>query len=143
MVYVCRKERFSAAHRLHNPDWSEEKNMQHFGPCANPSGHGHNFVLVTKVRGVPDPETGCVIDLKVLGKLIREQIIQKVEGKYLNSDVDFLNGKIPSCEVMVMAFWEVLAPKVKEASAGRAELFKLELEETEKNFVEYFGENAQ
>ncbi|MGF1533145.1 MAG: 6-pyruvoyl tetrahydropterin synthase family protein [Bernardetiaceae bacterium] len=139
MVYVCRKEHFSAAHRLYNADWSGATNAARFGICSNPNGHGHNFTLITKVGGLPDPETGCVIDLKVLGQLIREHIIAAVDGKYLNEEVPFLAGKIPSCEVIVMAFWDILYPLIQEASGGRAVLHKLELYETAKNFVEYSG----
>lgn len=140
MVYVCRKEYFSAAHRLYNPEWTAQENEDCFGICANPNSHGHNFTLTTKVRGIPDPATGCVMDLKVLGGLIRKHIIEQVDGRHLNDEVPFLKDKIPSCEVVVMTFWEILAPLIEEASGGRARLYKLELHETAKNFVEYFGE---
>mgnify|MGYP006266619279 CR=1 FL=1 len=143
MVYVCRKEHFSAAHRLYNPNWTQEENEDRFGICANPNSHGHNFTLTTKVRGVPDPDTGCVMDLKLLGSIIRENVIQPVDGRHLNDEVDFLSGKTPSCEVVIMAFWEILAPRIYKASGGRATLYKLELYETAKNFVEYFGEGYE
>ncbi|MHA8052204.1 6-pyruvoyl trahydropterin synthase family protein [Aquirufa sp. Wall-65K1] len=140
MVYVIRKEHFNAAHRLYNPNWSEEKNEEVFGPCANKNWHGHNFELIVTVKGNPDPETGFVFDLKELGKLIKKEIIDKVDHKNLNMDVDFMRGKLASCENLVMEFWKILAPKIKSASTS-AELHKIHLVETNKNSVEYYGEN--
>ncbi|RXK52190.1 6-pyruvoyl trahydropterin synthase family protein [Aquirufa rosea] len=139
MVYVIRKEHFNAAHRLYNPLWSEEKNEAVFGPCANKNWHGHNFELIVTVKGKPDPETGFVFDLKELGQLIKKEIIDKVDHKNLNMDVDFMLGKLASCENLVMEFWKILAPKIK-ASSESAELHKIHLVETNKNSVEYYGE---
>jgi len=138
MVYVSRKEHFNAAHKLYNPNWSEEKNVEMFGPCANANWHGHNFELITTVKGEPDPETGFVIDLKALSVLIKDEIIEKVDHKNLNLDVDFMEGKMASCEILVMEFWKILAPKIKEISES-GELHSLKLYETPRNFVEYFG----
>jgi len=138
MVYVSRKEHFNAAHKLYNPNWSEEKNVEVFGPCANVNWHGHNFELITTVKGDPDPETGFVIDLKALSILIKEEIIDKVDHKNLNLDVDFMQGKMASCEILVMEFWKILAPKIKDISE-KGELHSLKLYETPRNFVEYFG----
>lgn len=138
MVYVSRKEHFNAAHKLYNPNWSEEKNVEMFGPCANANWHGHNFELITTVKGVPHPETGFVIDLKALSVLIKDEIIDKVDHKNLNLDVDFMEGKMASCEILVMEFWKILAPKIKEISET-GELHSLKLYETPRNFVEYFG----
>jgi 6-pyruvoyltetrahydropterin/6-carboxytetrahydropterin synthase len=139
MVYVIRKEHFNAAHRLFNPAWSEEKNHEVFGPCANNNWHGHNFELIVTVKGIPDPDTGFVYDLKQLGDLIKAEIIDKVDHKNLNLDVDFMFGKLASCEVLVMEFWKILAPKIKQTSET-ATLHKIHLIETNKNSVEYFGE---
>lgn len=139
MVYVIRKEHFNAAHRLYNPNWSEEKNNEVFGPCANKNWHGHNFELIVTVKGNPDPETGFVFDLKELGKLIKKEIIDKVDHKNLNMDVDFMSGKLASCENLVMEFWKILAPKIQSASTS-AQLHKIHLVETNKNSVEYYGE---
>ncbi len=139
MVYVCRKEHFNAAHKLWNPAWSEEKNFEVFGPCANVNWHGHNFELIVTVKGRPDAETGFVVDLKALSSLIKEEIIEKVDHKNLNLDVDFMQGKMASCEVLVMEFWKILKPKVDELVAD-GHLYKIQLFETERNFVEYFGE---
>jgi 6-pyruvoyltetrahydropterin/6-carboxytetrahydropterin synthase len=138
MVHVCRKESFNAAHKLYNPNWTKEKNDEVFGPCANENWHGHNFELIVTVKGKPDPDTGFVIDLKKLGKLIREKIINKVDHKNLNLDVDFLYGKLASCETLVIEFWKILAPEIEKIST--AKLYSLTLYETPKNFVEYFGE---
>ncbi|MCY7349742.1 MAG: 6-carboxytetrahydropterin synthase [Cytophagaceae bacterium] len=139
MVYVSRKEHFNAAHRLYNPAWSEEKNREVFGPCANVNGHGHNFELIVTVKGKPNPETGFVIDLKVLSELINREIIDKVDHRNLNLDVDFMQGKMASCEIFVAEIWAILAPAIEEVSAAR--LHKIQLFETAKNFVEYLGEN--
>lgn len=139
MVYVIRKEHFNAAHQLYNPAWSEEKNNEVFGPCANRNWHGHNFELIVTVKGHPDPDTGFVMDLKVLGELIKREIIDKVDHRNLNLDVDFMRGKMASCEVLVIEFWKILAPKIEALSSAR--LHKLHLIETPKNSVEYFGES--
>ena len=139
MVYVIRKEHFNAAHRLFNPAWTEEKNQEVFGPCANNNWHGHNFELIVTVKGLPDNDTGFVYDLKQLGDLIKSEIIDKVDHKNLNLDVDFMLGKFASCEILVMEFWKILAPKIKETSSS-ATLHKIHLIETNKNSVEYYGE---
>jgi 6-pyruvoyltetrahydropterin/6-carboxytetrahydropterin synthase len=139
MVHVIRKEHFNAAHRLFNPAWTEEKNHEVFGPCANNNWHGHNFELIVTVKGLPDPDTGFVYDLKQLGDLIKVEIIDKVDHKNLNLDVDFMLGKLASCEVLVMEFWKILAPKIKATSTS-ATLHKIHLIETNKNSVEYYGE---
>ena len=139
MVYVNRKEHFNAAHKLYNPIWSKEKNQEIFGPCANENWHGHNFDLIVTVKGVPDPETGFVVDMKKLGDLIRKEIIVKVDHKNLNLDVPFMEGKLASCENLIIEFWKILEPAVENLSyTGR--LHKLKLFETHKNYVEYYGE---
>lgn len=139
MVYVIRKEHFNAAHRLFNPAWSDEKNQQVFGPCANNNWHGHNFELIVTVKGIPDPDTGFVYDLKQLGDLIKKEIIDLVDHKNLNLDVPFMKDKLASCEILVMEFWNILAPKIASTSQT-AILHKIHLIETNKNSVEYFGE---
>lgn len=139
MIYVTRKEHFNAAHRLYNPNWSDQKNQEVFGPCANINFHGHNFELIVTVKGKADPETGFVIDLKVLGDLIKRQVIDKVDHKNLNLDVDFMQGKMASCEIFVMEIWNLLAPAIQE-KAPNSRLHYIKLIETPKNFVEYYGE---
>ncbi|MCS7019103.1 MAG: 6-carboxytetrahydropterin synthase [Cytophagales bacterium] len=139
MVYICRKEHFNAAHKLYNPNWSPEKNAEVFGPCANANWHGHNFELIVTVKGKPDPETGFVMDLKALSNLIKREVVDKLDHKNLNLDVDFMQGKMTSCEILVQEIWKILAPKIKE-KAPNADLHKLTLYETHQNFVEYMGE---
>ena len=138
MVYVNRKEHFNAAHKLYNPAWSAEKNREIFGPCANENWHGHNFELIVTVKGDPDPETGFVVDLKKLGDLIKEEIIEKVDHKNLNLDVDFMEGKLTSCENLIIEFWNILYPAIDKITPY-GNLYSLKLIETSKNFVEYYG----
>lgn len=137
-VYVSRKEHFNAAHKLYNPNWSEEKNVAVFGPCANTNWHGHNFDMIVTVAGEPDPETGFVIDLKKLSTLIRTDVTDKLDHKNLNVDVDFMAGKMASCEILVMEIWRILYPKVQEISKAGV-LHSIKLYETPRNYVEYFG----
>jgi 6-pyruvoyltetrahydropterin/6-carboxytetrahydropterin synthase len=139
MVYVIRKEHFNAAHRLFNPAWSEEKNQEVFGLCANNNWHGHNFELIVTVKGKPDVDTGFVFDLKQLGDIIKKEIIDKVDHKNLNLDVDFMEGKLASCEILIMEFWKILEQAISAVSTT-AQLHKLHLIETNKNSVEYYGE---
>ena len=143
MVYINRVEHFNAAHRLYNPNWSDEKNQQIFGPCANVNWHGHNFELIVTVKGEPDPDTGFVIDLKLLGDIIKRDVIDKVDHKNLNLDVDFMQGKMASCEVFIMEIWKILDRALTEVNAhdaSEAQLHQLRLYETQKNFVDYYGE---
>jgi 6-pyruvoyltetrahydropterin/6-carboxytetrahydropterin synthase len=139
MIYVSRQEHFNAAHKLYNPNWSEEKNIEMFGPCANANWHGHNFEIIVTVKGRPDPETGFVVDLKRLSTLIRKEITDKVDHKNLNLDVDFMQGKMASTEILTMEFWKILEPKVKEITTV-GQLHSIKVYETPRNFVEYFGD---
>ncbi len=139
MVYVSRKEHFNAAHKLSNPAWSKEKNQEVFGPCANENWHGHNFELIVTVAGDPDPDTGFVIDLKKLSTLIRADVIEKVDHKNLNLDVDFMHGKMASTENLAIEIWKILVPAIPRI-ASRARLHSVRLFETPRNYVEYFGE---
>jgi 6-pyruvoyltetrahydropterin/6-carboxytetrahydropterin synthase len=134
-MYITRREVFSASHRLWNFDLSEEQNIELFDKCANPNGHGHNFVLEVTVVGDITNESGYVVDLRKLKNIIREEIISKVDHKHLNFDVDFLKDKIPTAENIVRAFWRVLETKISEAK-----LSAIRLHETENNIVEYRGE---
>ncbi len=139
MIYVSRKEHFNAAHKLTNPKWSREKNIEVFGPCANENWHGHNFDLYVTVKGNPDPETGFLVDWKKLSKLIKKEILDKVDHKNLNMDVDFMEGKLASCEILVMEFWKILKPKIPSITKY-GELHKIRLFETPRNFVDYYGD---
>ena len=136
MMFITRRERFNAAHRLYRKDWSDEKNMEVFGKCSNPNWHGHNYTLYVTVKGNVDQETGFVINLKALSKLIKTKIIEKIDHKNLNLEVDFMKDKIVSTENIAIAIWDELAQDV--LSIG-AELHCVKIVETENNFVEYFG----
>lgn len=138
MVFLSRQEHFNAAHKLYNPNWSEEKNAGVFGPCANANWHGHNFEMIVTVKGEPDPDTGFVVDLKKLSTLIRKEIIEKVDHKNLNVDVPFMKGKMASTENLVIEFWKILEEKLPEITSS-AQLHCIKLYETPRNFVEYFG----
>ncbi|WKN30715.1 6-carboxytetrahydropterin synthase [Porifericola rhodea] len=142
MIYVSRREHFNAAHKLYNPNWTREKNEEVFGPCANDNWHGHNFEMIVTVKGKPDPETGFVVDLKKLSTLIKERVIEKVDHKNLNLDVDFMQGKMASCENLVEGIWKILAPALKEIT-DRAVLHSIRLYETPNNFVDFYGEGLE
>jgi 6-pyruvoyltetrahydropterin/6-carboxytetrahydropterin synthase len=135
MVYVTRKETFSAAHRLYNPTFSDERNEAVFDKCNNLHGHGHNYTLEVTVRGVPDPETGYVIDLKRLRDIIDEVIIDKVDHKHLNYDVDFLHGIIPTVENLCVVFWQQLEHRLPSGELHRIRVF-----ESDNNVADYYGE---
>jgi 6-pyruvoyltetrahydropterin/6-carboxytetrahydropterin synthase len=138
-VYVSRKEHFNAAHKLYNPKWTKERNVEVFGPCANENWHGHNFDLIVTIKGEPDPDTGFVIDLKKLSTLIRDEVTEKLDHKNLNLDVDFMQGKLASCEILVVEIWKILQPRIEPISKF-GELHAIKLYETPRNYVEYFGE---
>jgi 6-pyruvoyltetrahydropterin/6-carboxytetrahydropterin synthase len=139
MIYVSRKEHFNAAHKLYNPAWSKEKNQEVFGACANENWHGHNFEVIITVKGKPDPETGFVIDLKKLSTLIKDEVVEKLDHKNLNLDVDFLKDKLPSCETLAVEIWKILARKIQNITRYGT-LHCVRIYETPRNYVEYFGE---
>jgi 6-pyruvoyltetrahydropterin/6-carboxytetrahydropterin synthase len=136
MVYLTRMEHFNAAHRLYNPAWSEAKNNEVFGKCANENWHGHNYDLYVTVKGNPDGNTGFVFDVKKLSVLIKEQIIERLDHKNLNLDVDFMYGKMCSSENLVVCIWEQLQPHLPLG----VQLHCIKLYETPRIYVEYFGE---
>ena len=135
MVYLTRLEHFNAAHKLYNPDWSKEKNEEVFGECANENWHGHNFDLYVTVKGIPDIDTGFIMDAKRLSRLIKEHITEKLDHKNLNLDVDFLKGKMCSTENLAIIIWQQLAQHLPQ----KVELHCIRLFETPRIFVEYFG----
>lgn len=137
MIFVSRQEHFNAAHKLHNPRWSEERNREVFGPCANANWHGHNYDLIVTVKGQPDPETGFVVDVKALSDLVRVHITDQVDHKNLNLDVPFMAGLMASTENLAVAFWQILARELPTIT--QAELHCVKLYETPRNFVEYYG----
>jgi 6-pyruvoyltetrahydropterin/6-carboxytetrahydropterin synthase len=137
MVYVTRRETFNAAHKLHRKDWSEKKNQEVFGACANPNWHGHNYVLYVTVKGKVNKDTGFVINLKELSNIVRKEIISVVDHRNFNIDVPFMKGILPSAENIAKAFWKILDPHVKKMG-GKMHCIKLQ--ETENNYTEYFGD---
>lgn len=136
MVYLTRVEHFNAAHKLFNPAWSREKNEEVFGKCANDNWHGHNYELFVTVKGSPDKDTGFVMDVKQLSLLIKQHVIEKVDHRNLNLDVDFLNGQFCSTENLAIGIWNQLAPHLPE----HVQLHCIKLYETPRIYVEYFGE---
>lgn len=134
-VTVCRHMHFNAAHRLHNPSWSDEQNTKIFGKCNNPSYHGHNYELIVKVKGEIDPITGYVIDMKVLKDLINEEVIERFDHKNLNVDTEEFKDLNPTAENIAVVIWNRLRAKIEE----KLDL-KVVLYETPRNFVEYDGE---
>ena len=139
MIYVSRKEHFNAAHKLYNPSWTKDKNIEVFGPCANENWHGHNFDLIVTIKGMPDPETGFVVDLKKLSTMIRAEVIDKLDHKNLNLDVDFMKDKLASCENLVVEIWKILDRNLHGVTKSGT-LHSIRLYETPRNYVEYFGE---
>ena len=135
MLYVTRREVFSAAHRLHNTNLSDKENEELFDKCNNYHGHGHNYVLEVVVAGNVDPVSGYVIDLKDLKKIIKKFVIDKMDHKHLNYDVDFMNGINPTAENIAVAIWKQL-----ENNIPSGKLYSVKLYETENNYVEYKGE---
>ena len=135
-IYITRRETFNAAHRLRREDWSATKNEEVFGKCSNKNWHGHNFELFVTIKGIPSQETGFVMNLKDLGEIIKENVIEKVDHKNINLDVPFMKGKISSTENLAIGIWEQMENLIK---AKGGQLVKIKLVETENNFVEYFG----
>ena len=135
MVYVTRRMHFSAAHRLHTDVLTAEENEQTYGLCNNPLGHGHNYELEITIKGEPEPVTGMVIDLKELKDIVQRVIIDRVDHKHLNFDVDFMRGIVPTAENIVIAFWQQLVDKFPNG-----DLYELKLYETPRNIAIYRGE---
>lgn len=136
-VHVTRKVHFNAAHRLHNPEKSDAWNEETFGKCNNPNWHGHNYVLKVTVAGEPDPETGYVVDLGALKQVLHDRVVDRVDHKNLNQEVDFMDGIIPSTENFAIAIWDQLDGHLP---AGR--LHRVRLYETPRNYVDYYGDEA-
>ncbi len=136
MIYLTRIEHFNAAHRLFNAQWSEEKNVEVFGKCANKNYHGHNYKLYVTVKGTPNIETGFIVNAKILGRLIEEKIIEQIDHKNLNIDVPFMQNKFTSVENVIVAIWNELEQPIADLGS---QLHKLKLEETPNIFAEYYG----
>jgi 6-pyruvoyltetrahydropterin/6-carboxytetrahydropterin synthase len=138
LLYITRKEHFNAAHKLYNPNWSYEQNEAVFGKCANENWHGHNFELYVTIKGVPSEDTGFIMDLKVLKKIIQEHVIEVLDHKNINLDVPFMKGKLASIENLAVGIWEQLEPHITDG-----ELHKIRLWETHNNYVDYYGESYE
>ncbi len=134
-VSVFRKERFNAAHRLNNPEWSEDTNLAVFGKCNNPNYHGHNYDLIVEVRGAIDPKTGYVIDMKILSDIIKEEVTERYDHRNLNLDVPEFSEQNPTAENIAVVIWNRLRSRLDIRYT-----LKIRLYETERNFVEYDGQ---
>jgi len=138
VVHITRQVHFNSAHRLYNPNRSLAWNQAKFGLCTNPHWHGHNYVLEVTVTGRPDPETGYIMDLSELKRILHAAVVDKCDHRNLNDEVDFLRGTIPSTENLVIAFWREIAPHLPP----RAKLHRVRLYETPRNFADFFGPEA-
>jgi len=140
-TYLSRAVRFNAAHRYYRPEWSDERNREVFGPCANPHGHGHNYVLEAMVAGEPDPVTGFCVDLGELDRVLREEVVEPLDHRHLNHAVpEFAEGgRIPSTENLVSYLWGRIAPRI----GGAARLVRLRLREDVDLFVDFYGPGAE
>ncbi len=136
MVYLTRLEHFNAAHKLYNPNWSQEKNEAMFGKCANENWHGHNYDLFVTIKGQVNEDTGFLFDVKKLSELIKIHVLEKLDHKNLNMDVDFMQGKMCSTENLAKAIWQQLQPHLPT----EVKLHCIKLYETPRIYVEYFGE---
>ena len=135
IVYLTRIEHFNAAHKLYNPAWTEEKNEEIYGRCANANWHGHNFELYVTIKGYPSAETGFVMDAKKLSNIVNKSVIDQLDHRNLNMDVPFMEGKTTSIENLVIGIWEILAPLIP----APVQLHCIKLVETPRIFIEYYG----
>ena len=136
MITVTRRERFNAAHRLFNTEWSDDKNEKVFGKCSNKNWHGHNYTLFVTVEGSVDADTGYVVDLKVLSDIIKNRIVDKMDHKNLNLEVDFMKDTITTAENIAIKIYEELESDIQATGNN---LYSVKLYETENNYVEYYG----
>jgi 6-pyruvoyltetrahydropterin/6-carboxytetrahydropterin synthase len=136
MIFLTRRERFCAAHRMFRPDWSDKVNTEIFGKCSNPNWHGHNYVLWVTIKGEPSEEHGFVMNINILKQIILEKVINRIDHKNINLEVDFMKGKIATTENLAVAVWNELYPAINEAGAT---LHCIKIEETENNSIEYYG----
>lgn len=136
MIFITRRERFNAAHRLFREDWDDEKNLKVFGKCSNPNWHGHNYTLFITIKGEINKETGLLVNLKDISRIVKEKIIEKIDHKNINLEVDFMKGQISSSENLAIGIWDELKPKIDDLGVS---LHCIKIEETENNIVEYYG----
>ena len=136
MIYLTRRERFCAAHRMFRQDWSDAENQKVFGKCSNPNWHGHNYVLWVTVKGDPSAEHGFVMNITILKQIILEKVVNKIDHKNINLEVDFMKGKIATTENLSVSIWDELYPLIEK---GGATLHCVKIQETENNSIEYYG----
>jgi 6-pyruvoyltetrahydropterin/6-carboxytetrahydropterin synthase len=136
MIYLTRRERFSAAHRMFRPEWSDDVNMEVFGKCSNPNWHGHNYVLWVTIKGEPSREHGFVLNINILKQIINEKVISRIDHRNINLEVDFMKEKIATTENLAVAIWNELKSSIEERGAM---LHCVKIEETENNSIEYYG----
>jgi 6-pyruvoyl-tetrahydropterin synthase len=136
MIYQTRRERFCAAHRMFKKEWSDEVNQKVFGKCSNPNWHGHNYVLWVTVKGEPSEEHGFVMNMNILKQIILENVINKIDHKNINLEVDFMKGRIATTENLAISIWNALNPFIEKEGAS---LHRIKIEETENNSIEYYG----
>ena len=136
MIYITRRERFSAAHRMFREDWSDEENLKVFGKCSNPNWHGHDYVLYVTVRGEISEEIGYFMNITTLKEIIKERIIDKADHKNLNLEVGFMQGRIATSENLAVAIWNELKPAIEKEGVF---LHCIKIGETENNTIEYYG----
>ena len=137
LVYLTRREHFNAAHKLWNDNWTEEKNFEVFGKCSNTNWHGHNYDLFITVKGSPNPDTSCIIDLKLLSAILKEHVLEKLDHKNLNVDVPFMEGIMASTENLAVGIWREIQDLIE---VHGCKLHSVRLHETENNYAEYFGD---
>jgi len=138
MVYITRRAEFAASHILANPSWSQEENRRVYGPCSHPNGHGHNYLVEVTLAGEVDGETGMLLDLKEVKRILDEEIISKCDHRNLNVDPDFLEGVIPTAENLAVRFFEVLEPRLPQGTLHRVRLY-----ESPRNFADYYGPGGE
>jgi len=136
MIYLTRRERFSAAHRMFRQDWTDEKNMEVFGKCSNPRWHGHNYELSVTVKGEISEETGFIMNVGRLKEIIRARIIDRIDHRNINLEVDFMKGKTATTENLAISIWDELRPFIEQEGA---KLHCVRICETENNSIEYYG----
>jgi 6-pyruvoyltetrahydropterin/6-carboxytetrahydropterin synthase len=136
MIYLTRRERFCAAHRMFRNDWSDEENTRIFGKCSNPNWHGHNYVLWVTIKGEASSDHGFVLNINLLKQIILEKVISKIDHKNINLEVDFMKGKIATTENLAVAIWDELNDNIRKEGAI---LHCIKIEETENNSIEYYG----
>lgn len=136
MIYLTRRERFSAAHRMFRQDWSDERNLEVFGKCSNPNWHGHNYIMWVTVKGEPDADHGFVLNANTLKEIILRKVVNKLDHKNINTEVDFMKGRIATTENLAVAVWNELKPDIEKQGAF---LHCVKIEETENNYIEFYG----